>query len=118
MQIETTTQKAAKVRADIRAALKSGELGTVPAGLKISVRTEYASCMSAIDVTLKGAPDEWALTGPVTDRGFPERRISDECQALSGKLLAIVGRHYSPNGCQSFAEVSLENGVLVGCGRG
>ena len=105
----TTTQKAALVRRDISAALKSGELaidaGDLPAGLRISVRTGYASLMSEITVTIKGAPCEWALTSA--------RLFTPECQALGDALMAIIGRYYDANGKTSFATVSLDGGLTV-----
>jgi hypothetical protein len=58
----TTTEKAALVRAHIKRALRRGALGECPEGIAFSVRTEYASLMSAINVTIKGAPDVWAFS--------------------------------------------------------
>lgn len=95
----TATQKAAKVRADVKAALKAGAFGQLPEGLKISVRTEYASLMSAINVTIKGAADEWAAT--------------PACEALGRDLLEIVARHYEWDGRHRFADVSLDDGTRV-----
>lgn len=113
MELETTTQKAAKVRADVKAALKARTLGQLPDGLKISVRTEYASCMSAINITLRGVSDEWALTEPEMDQGYPTRHITAECKALAVKLLEIVDRHFARDGRSHFADVSLESGLMV-----
>ena len=68
------------IRADIKTALKSGALTSdpdipgLPAGLKISVRTEYASLMSEIRVTIKCAPGEWALIGPAE---FDRKRMPE-----------------------------------------
>ena len=113
----TTTQKAALVRRDISAALKSGELaidaGELPAGLRISVRTGYASLMSEIRVTIKGAPDEWALIGAATGSGDNARCPTRECRALGDALMAIIGRYYDANGKTCFATVSLDGGLTL-----
>jgi hypothetical protein len=113
MELETTTQKAAKVRADIKSALKAGTLGTLPSGLKISVRTEYASLMSAISVRLRNVPDGWAFTRTEVEPGYSPRRITPECKALGAELLAIVARHYDWDGRHRFADVSLDDGMQV-----
>ncbi|HET9893668.1 MAG TPA: hypothetical protein VFQ44_01795 [Streptosporangiaceae bacterium] len=116
----TTTQKAAKIRADIKTALKDGTLGPHPEGMKISVRTKYASLMAEISVTLKGVPEKgWALTEPEDcgcGCGHPARRVSDECAALADKLMEIVRRHFTPDGRHHFADVSLDSGLIVNYG--
>lgn len=48
-----TTGVAKLFRADVKAAIKSG---TIPAGVKLSVRTEYFSGGSSIDVKIRALP--------------------------------------------------------------
>jgi hypothetical protein len=92
--------------------LDAGELGDLPAGLTVSVRTEYASQMSAINLTIKGAPDEWALTVPVeVARMSALSHFTPECRRLSGRLLEIVARHYERDNEVRFVSVSLDNGM-------
>ncbi|HEY6493303.1 MAG TPA: hypothetical protein VIZ43_08530 [Trebonia sp.] len=117
MPYETTTDKAAKIRADIKAALKAGTLGAVPEGLKVSVRTRYASLMSEISITLKGVPEKgWALTEPAEDAGCRygrSCRITPEAADLADRLMGIVRRHFTPDGRSHFADVSLDTGLLL-----
>ncbi|HXV74633.1 MAG TPA: hypothetical protein VD713_07885 [Sphingomonadales bacterium] len=49
----TTTEIAKRLRADIKAAQKSGGL---PKGLKVSVRSSYFSMGSSIDIRVKACP--------------------------------------------------------------
>ena len=51
----TTTEIAAAIRADIKAAQKTGAL---PKGVKISVKTDYFSGGSSIDLTIKAFPGQ------------------------------------------------------------
>lgn len=97
----TAAEKAASIRADIKAAVKAGKL-TAPAGVKFSVQTERASLMSAINVTIKGVPAGWAAM-----------QTPAECRELAGKLAQIIARHYRADGRHSFAEVRLETGRAV-----
>src|SRR5687767_7020547 len=62
----STTQIAAKYRQDIKAAIKSGE---IPAGLKVSVRTEYFAGGSAIRASITACPAFRVVN--------PERVIAD-----------------------------------------
>jgi len=57
----TTTELAARVRADIKAALKDG---TLPMGLKVSVRTSYFAGGSSIDVKVRAVPDGFRIMNP------------------------------------------------------
>lgn len=97
----TAAEKAATIRADIKAAAQAGELAA-PAGVKFSVKAERASLMSSINVTMRGVPAEWATQQSTT-----------ECRELARKLSEIIARHHKADGRHYFAEVRLESGRAV-----
>jgi hypothetical protein len=99
------TEAARAIRADLRAAVKNGEFGELPAGASISVRARYASCMSEVLVTIKGEQARaWAIAGT---------RLSDAAAETARRLMAIVDRHFDYDGRQRFAGVSLESGICL-----
>jgi hypothetical protein len=102
-----TTAAAAKlVRADIKAAVKARTLGSYPAGITFSVRTRNASMMSAIDVSINGAPDDWKITG---------QRVSAEVIGLGGALSQIIARYFDDDGSIYFADIYLDDCICVPC---
>jgi len=92
----TTTQCAARIRADIKEALRTREL---PRGLKVSVRSDYFANGSSIDVRVTALPAGWALLNPervrhdvLTPNVYPENlaRYTEETTALLKVLQAIM----------------------------
>jgi hypothetical protein len=110
----TTAEAAKLIRADIKAAGTNSELGTYPGGITFTVRTQKASFMSAIEVTINSAPPGWAYTDD--PRGIPGlRQVSEDCKRLGGALRAIIARHFQADGSIYFADVQLDTGTAVPC---
>jgi hypothetical protein len=104
-----TTEAAKKIRADIKTSAAAKELGEYPASVTFSVRTEYASLMSAIDVTIKGAPDEWVFIESDPTRRIGGRRdLTPSIRALADLLYAIVTRYYEPNQRSRFVSINVQ----------
>jgi hypothetical protein len=105
----TATEAAKRARADIKTAAKNGELEAHPAGVTFSVRREYASQMSEINVTIKGAPEDWALIR-LDDACGPRALPSASVRLLAHALRGIVARHYQADGCHRFISIDLQHG--------
>lgn len=98
------TEAAKLIRADIATALKAGDL---PAGVKISVRREYASLMSAIHVTIRNAPAEWAVR-EVGDAYESRKVVTPAVRELGRRLRDIATRHFQTDPRHSFIEIHVE----------
>ena len=94
----STKEIAAKLRAEVKAAIKAG---TLPAGTKISVRYRSYSGGSSIDVSVTALPDGFALHNPeriqfeiehpneyVVDHHYPT--YTPEAKALLATLKAMM----------------------------
>jgi hypothetical protein len=99
----TTTQVAAATRTDIKTALTAGQLGDLPANIKISVTSR-----DGLTITIKNTPDEWAYTG---ERHTHTQRPSDAAKALGAKLADIARPHHAHG--YDFGFVVLEDGACV-----
>jgi hypothetical protein len=104
----TTTEIAKQVRADIRNAIKNQALGDYPEGIKFSVRSEYYSGGSSIDITVKNAPNDWAFTA--SDLDSNRTVLSAAVKDLGAKLAAIVEEHR--NGRRFAAFVYADDAVI------
>jgi len=97
----STTQVAERVRADIKAAIKAGELST----MKVSVRTSYYSGGSSLYVTVrsvKGGIDIYNTERLIHDRDYPYEFcnlpwMSADASAILATLTDIV-RAYNHDG--------------------
>lgn len=83
----TTAEVAKAIRADIKTARKNGQLGDLPAGLKISVTSSHA-----LRIEITGAPTEWGWTG---ERYTHTERTSDAARELGAKLADIARPHHA-----------------------
>lgn len=72
------------VRADIRAAVKAGDL---PAHLTYSVTSEHSTLHSSVYVTVRGATDAWLYANPAAPER--DRQPSAAADALHNKVEAI-----------------------------
>ena len=94
----TTTEIAKQIRADIKAAKKTGEL---PKSLKVSVRSEYFSMGSSINVNVKSAPFRctdtvhvlWNAVAPSKCYPYGCDRDTPEAAALLETLSRMVNRY-------------------------
>lgn len=87
MSNQGTVRRAALVRDAVRAARRDGELGELPAGLKIGVRSGVDSIYMVID----GAPASWvAPVEPTEDYPYRTRAGSAEALELARLLGAIA----------------------------
>ena len=70
-------------------------IGDAPAGIKFSVRSEYFSGGSSIDITVKGVPREWGWTRGVDPRfGREERWMhTPALKALLNELNAVMNAY-------------------------
>lgn len=111
-KILTAKEAAQRIRADIKTAAKDNQLGDYPDGVTFSVRRELASLMSEINVTIKGAPEEWALVE--VDDKYGQRDVpTPAAKQLAEKLAAIVHRHYQADSRHRFVNVNLQRGEYV-----
>jgi hypothetical protein len=110
---ESTTQIAARVRADVKAAIKAGKL---PAGTKVSVRSEYYSGGSAIRVAIvrwpgRTANQERARVAVIRGVGYGDYGIpwslypehSDELRLAVARLGDIMAA-YNYDGSDSMTD--------------
>ncbi len=104
----STTEIAALIRQDIKLARKlaakagpdDGEgavkipspIGDAPAGVKFSVRSEYFSGGSAVNMTVKGVSAEWAWTVE-EDRGHPRKVLTATMKALEAELKSLANAY-------------------------
>jgi hypothetical protein len=108
MSTMSTVDVAKAVRADVKTALKAGTLGDLPAGLTVSITSG-----DGLALTIKGAPYDWAWTGPM---GTQDQKPSDAARALAIRLAAVARPHQakgygfgfvfldSPGGAQTVLE--------------
>lgn len=95
----TTPQIAAKIRDEIKAAVKAG---TLPKGLQCSVRSRRFAGGSAIDVEIKALPAGWQVHNPERLRADQENphgptpqipRYSEATRALIATLEAMLAAY-------------------------
>lgn len=89
-----TTERAKAIRADIKIALKTGQLGELPEGAKFSIRTDYFAGGSAVRVELCNVARGWECA----EHEDPDDRFrfgwkSPQAKALGDKLEEILHRH-------------------------
>jgi hypothetical protein len=82
----STTEIAARIRADIKGAIAAGEL---PRGIKVSVRTSYFSGGSSIDLKITAFPGRILRAGHDHARGF-ENYFTPEAYQAKKTLQAIM----------------------------
>jgi hypothetical protein len=109
----TATEAAALVRADIKRMVKDGTLPAFPAGVTFGVRSGYASLMSEVIVTIKGAAREWAVIVTQVEPGYAPSRPTAACAALAESLMDVIKRHFTVDGNGRFATVRLDFGKEV-----
>jgi hypothetical protein len=104
------TDIAKLMRADLKLARKlakatapkPGEVATIdpigdaPAEIKISIRTEYYSGGGAIDVVIKGVPQEWGWTDE-EDPHYPGTRVKMATPAMTAFHRAVQEIHNAYN---------------------
>jgi hypothetical protein len=98
----STTEIAKCIRGDLKAAVAAGEL---PTGIKLGVRTRYASMMSAIDVTIVALPDGFEIYNRERVRydetngkeGQWGNWMADSASALQKRIRAIVDAYNFDN---------------------
>lgn len=93
---KSTTELAAMIRADIKAARKdkSTVIGRAPECVKFSIRSEYFSGGSAINIRIVGAPDSWYEDRFNERYGMMDyRQPTDELTALAGALKAVMNSY-------------------------
>lgn len=96
-------EAAARIRADVKAAVAAGELPPYPDGVKFRVRSERASLMTAINIYVVNVPRSWAYDcspGAIN-------RMSAANLLLREALRTIAERHYTADGSGSFIDVQV-----------
>lgn len=96
-------EAAARIRADVKAAVAAGELPPYPNGVKFRVRSERASLMTAINIYVVNVPRSWAYDcspGAIN-------RMSAANLLLREALRTIAERHYTADGSGSFIDVQV-----------
>jgi hypothetical protein len=111
----TTYRGAKEIAADIRKAVRAAtkDENDVLSGMKISVRTRYASMMSAIDIVIGAAFGDLSEADPDAPEWNPEqRRWTAPAVAVIARLyeLAAEGMAWADN-TMHFCGVSTEDGV-------
>lgn len=114
----TVTEIAARVRAEVRKAVKDHTLGELPEGLRLGVTSERGIGAS-ITIVLKSADDQWLLADRPDVPGL--KCISAAAKALGSKLHAILyAYNFDGNDLRSdyinqrfHASVETEHGTLI-----
>jgi len=91
----STTEIAKRFRSDVKAALAAGEL---PKGLKLSVRTDYFSMGSSIDVRIKEVPG-LRVRNPERETNQDAPWATPEAWALKERLQGMLDA-YNHDGSQ------------------
>ena len=111
-----TSEHAASIRADIKAAIKSGAL---PAGTKVSVKTSTYSMGSSINVRVTALPSGFVVLNPervVFEHENPKRtyfdlpesareQLSVEARAVEAELNRIVDTYHVDRSYESGADM-------------
>lgn len=92
------------VRADVKAATKTGDLGDYPPQIKFSVRSDNFAGGCSVDIIIRNAPDEW-LWSDKTDPNYGDNRriVSAEARQLADRLRSLL-HAYNHDGSDTQAD--------------